>query len=150
MGCRMNAFATIAVLMTLAAARLPGQDRRLEATVRSIPRPAGQKLRDPLPRPVLLLQARVREKEFEEGRWCTYLYDPASPKQGVRKIFEGKEGNYLRVLTPLFGGIGVAIATRQELGQESKSEMLCSASPSAEELRSFARSDPDLFYGPWR
>lgn len=79
-------------------------------TVRQIPRPASRELGGPLPRPVLLVRTEERGEAMDAPMVTSYwAIDPADPDRGLRKVFSGPGNDqYLRFVTPLFGGCGVA------------------------------------------
>ena len=72
--------------------------------------PKGPAMQGPLPRPVLIVNLEERG-EFPGGRTVSsfWTFDPGCPEKGLHKVFTGPGQNqYLRFLTPLFGGYGMA------------------------------------------
>lgn len=72
--------------------------------------PKGSVIEGPLPRQVLIVNLQERG-EFPGSRTVSsyWVFDPAFPEKSLRKIFTGPgQGQYLRFMTPLFGGYGLA------------------------------------------
>jgi hypothetical protein len=72
--------------------------------------PHGPAVDGPLPRPLLVVKLEERG-EFVGDRTVSsfWVFDPAAPEKGLRKIFSGPgQDQLLRFITPLFGGWGVA------------------------------------------
>jgi hypothetical protein len=64
-----------------------------------------------LPRPVLFVRvAETNTTDNELSATAFYVYDPAAPKAGLRKVFHGPtEDQYCEILTPLFNGSAIAL-----------------------------------------
>ena len=84
---------------------------RLATKEISVPRPAKSNVTGPLPRPVLFLQVAERGQTTDEPSATSfYVYDPASPEAGLRKVFHGPgQDQYCRFITPLLDGCGIAV-----------------------------------------
>ena len=84
--------------------------RPLAAETRSVPRPEGQPIEGSLPRPLFLAEVVERDEPWDpEERTTFFVFDPSRPRDGFRKVYEGPGVQYCRFLTPLFGGVGIAM-----------------------------------------
>lgn len=80
----------------------------IERRVAEIPK--GPAVDGSLPRPVLVIKLDERG-EFPGSRTVSsyWTFDPGEPGKGLHKIFSGPgDDQYLRFMTPLFGGYGLA------------------------------------------
>lgn len=84
--------------------KIPVTERKVAAL------PQGPAIEGPLPRPLLIVKLEERGKFPGSPTTSSFwVFDPAAPTQGLHKIFTGPgQGQYLRFITPLFGGYGVA------------------------------------------
>lgn len=87
--------------------------------------PASAAIEGPLPRPVLMVKLGERGEHVGDPKLSSFhVYDPAFPEKGLREVFSGPgDDQYLRFMTPLFGGYGVASGqldtTKEPEGDES-------------------------------
>ncbi len=111
----------IVVALVLAADRgFAGESRPLTVEKHAFPRPAGRAIEGTVPRSLLLAQVGQQNKIWDPGEKTTYyLFDPLRPAEGFRKVYEGPGGQYCRFLTPLFGGVGVAMGEVDPKSKES-------------------------------
>ncbi|MGD9417344.1 MAG: hypothetical protein Q7R22_000260 [Verrucomicrobiota bacterium JB025] len=95
--------------------------RCIEKTVAS--RPKGKPLEGEFPRSVLMLRLEERgEYVSDPSRSSYWVFDPEDSGRGLRKIFGGPgSGQYLRFLTPLHSGWGLA-SGRLDSEKEPESE----------------------------
>lgn len=72
--------------------------------------PKGPVIEGPLPRPVLVIKLDERGESVGSPTVSSYwTFDPGDPGKGLHKIFSGPgDDQYLRFMTPLFGGYGLA------------------------------------------
>lgn len=72
--------------------------------------PHGPAVVGELPRPLLVVKLEERGEFVGDRTVSSFrVFDPAAPEKGLRQIFSGPgDGQYLRFMTPLFGGWGVA------------------------------------------
>ncbi|WP_193213146.1 hypothetical protein [Luteolibacter marinus] len=96
-----------------------GETIEVPVTTLKIARPAGRALEEPVPRPLLMVRVEERGETFDDPMVTSYwTFDPASPGEGLRKKFSGPGNDqYLRFITPLFGGWGLACG-RLDSGKE--------------------------------
>jgi hypothetical protein len=85
--------------------------------------PHGPAVVGELPRPLLVVKLEERGEFVGDRTVSSFrVFDPAVPEKGLRKIFSGPgQDQYLRLMTPLFGGWGVA-AGRLDRNKEPERE----------------------------
>jgi hypothetical protein len=96
---------------TLVATAAAGETEKasvIERKVAALPKSAA--IGGPLPRPVLMVMLQERGERVGSRTISSFwVFDPAEPEKGLRRIFSGPgDDQYLRFMTPLFDGWGVA------------------------------------------
>lgn len=103
-------FATLAIAAWTpwAEAAEPGIATVIERKLAA--RPESPAIGGPLPRPVLMVKLEERgERVGDRTDSSFWVFDPADQEKGLHRIFSGPgQGQYLRFMTPLFGGWGLA------------------------------------------
>ena len=104
---RIIAAALVIAVGTVCAGELieaPVKDRKVAAL------PKSSTIDGSLPRSLLMVKLEERGEYVGDRTDSSYwVFDPITPKKGLHKIFSGpSQSQYLRFMTPLYGGWGLA------------------------------------------
>jgi hypothetical protein len=107
---RFVACVIIGIAVGVAAAGAAEPNKAAVIEQKMAPLPEATAIDGPLPRPLLMVKLDERGEFVDDRTDSSYwVFDPAAPEKGLYKIFSGPgQSQYLRFMTPLFGGWGVA------------------------------------------
>ena len=102
--------ATLVLSISARAATAPRPATfKVPVTETQMTRPKGHAVEGPLPRPLLMVNLQERgEIPGQPSHTSLWFFDPATPDQGLRKVFSGPGSQNLFFDSPLYGGCGMA------------------------------------------